>query len=137
LREATASGLDGVLDTRPLSDLTALADATRYRQRPDLARRALLAERKRFTSSKEARTAAFLLGRLEDDQSNTAAAIPWYDRYLAEAPNGPFASDALGRKMIAVDSLQGPDAARGIAEQYARKYPHGAYAAQAESLRGQ
>jgi hypothetical protein len=137
LREATASGLDGVLDTRPLSDLTALADATRYRQRPDLARRALLAERKRFTSSKEARTAAFLLGRLEDDQSNAAAAIPWYDRYLAEAPNGPFASDALGRKMIAVDRLQGPDAARAIADQYARKYPRGAYAAQAEALRSQ
>ena len=40
----------------------------------DLAQRALSTERTRFPGSKEARTAAFLLGRLADDQSHDAAA---------------------------------------------------------------
>ncbi|MGO8999119.1 MAG: tetratricopeptide repeat protein [Polyangiaceae bacterium] len=136
LRDADSSGIDGALARRPLADLAALADASRYRGQTDLAQRALSTERTRFPGSKEARTAAFLLGRLADDQSHDAArAIGWYDRYLAEAPTGPFASDALGRKMIAVQATQGPDAARPIAEQYARRFPHGAYAAQAEEIR--
>jgi hypothetical protein len=136
LRDANASGIDSVLAHRPLADLAALADASRYRAQTDLAQRALSTERSRFPSSKEAHTAAFLLGRLADDQSHDAArAISWYSRYLAEAPTGPFASDALGRKMIAVQKTQGPDAARPLAEQYARHFPHGAYAAQAEELR--
>jgi hypothetical protein len=137
LREADSSGLDSSLAHRPLADLAALADASRYRGRTDLAQRALTTERSRFPGSKEAHTAAFLLGRLADDQSHDPAhAIAWYDRYLAEAPTGPFASDALGRKMIAVQTSQGPDAARPLAEQYSRRFPHGAYAAQAEEIRG-
>ncbi len=136
LRDANASGIDTVLARRSLADLAALADASRYRGQTDLAQRALTTERSRFPGSKEAHTAAFLLGRLADDQSHDASrAIGWYDRYLAEAPTGPFASDALGRKMIAVQKLQGPDAARPLAEQYARRFPHGAYAAQAEEIR--
>jgi hypothetical protein len=136
LRDADGAGLDSVLARRPLADLAALADASRYRNRTDVAQRALTTERSRFPSSKEAHTAAFLLGRLADDQSHDAAsAVRWYDRYLAEAPSGPFASDALGRKMIAVERSQGQSAARPIAEQYAHRFPHGAYAAQAEELR--
>jgi hypothetical protein len=136
LHDADAIGIDAVLARRSLADLAALADASRYRGQTDLAQRALSSERTRFPSSKEAHTAAFLLGRLADDQSHDRArAIGWYDRYLAEAPSGPFASDALGRKMIAVQKSQGPDAARPIAEQYARRFPHGAYAAQAEEIR--
>jgi hypothetical protein len=136
LRDADAVGIDDVLARRPLADLAALADASRYRGQTDLAQRALSTERARFPRSKEAHTAAFLLGRLADDQSHDASrALTWYERYLAEAPTGPFASDALGRKMIAVQKTQGPDAARPIADQYARRFPHGAYAAQAEEIR--
>lgn len=136
LREADGVGIDNVLAHRPLGDLAALADASRYRSRTDVAQRALTTERSRFPNSKEAHTAAFLLGRLADDQSHDAAsAVRWYDRYLSESSTGPFASDALGRKMIAVERTQGADAARPIAEQYARRFPHGAYAAQAEELR--
>jgi TolA-binding protein len=138
LRDAEANGIDGALAHRPLPDLAALADASRYLSRTDVAERALTAERSRFPGSKEAHTAAFLLGRLADDQQGAPArAVPWYDRYLAEAPTGPFASDALGRKMLAVKRTQGPDAARPIADQYARRFPHGAYAAQADELRTQ
>jgi hypothetical protein len=136
LRDADAAGIDGTLSRRPLADLAALADASRYRGQTELSQRALTAERSRFPGSKEAHTAAFLLGRLADDQSHDAArAIGWYDRYLAEAPTGPFASDALGRKMIAMQASQGSEAARPIAAQYARRFPHGAYAAQAEEIR--
>jgi ferric-dicitrate binding protein FerR (iron transport regulator) len=133
--DATAGGVDAALAHRPLRDLAALADAGRYTSRTDLAQRALMAERTRFPGSKEAHTAAFLLGRLADDQEHAPAkAIPWYDRYLKEAPTGPFASDALGRKMVAVQSTKGPDAARPIAEIYARRFPHGAYSGVAEEL---
>jgi len=138
LRDADSSGIDGALAHRPLPDLAALADASRYLGRTDVAERALTTERSRFPGSKEAHTAAFLLGRLADDQRGAPArAIPWYDRYLAEAPTGPFASDALGRKMLAVERTQGPAPARVLADQYARRFPHGAYAAQAEELRTQ
>ena len=83
----------------------------------------------------EARTAAFLLGRLADDTDHAPdRAIPWYDRYLREAPNGPFASDALGRKMVDVRSTRGADAARPIAEEYAQRFPRGAYASVAQEL---
>jgi hypothetical protein len=135
LKEADAMGVDGAIAKRPLGDLAALADASRYKARTDVARRALTAERSRFPGSKEAHTAAFLLGRLAEDQEQAPAkAIPWYDRYLKEAPSGPFASDALGRKMVCVQHTQGPDAARPIAEQYARRFPHGAYSGVAEEL---
>ncbi len=136
LHEADAIGIDSVLAHRPLGDLAALADASRYRNQTELAQRALSTERSRFPSTKEAHTAAFLLGRLADDQSHDPArAIPWYTRYLSEAATGPFVSDALGRKMIAVEKTKGTDAARPLAEQYARRFPHGAYAAQAEEIR--
>jgi hypothetical protein len=135
VKDAESAGIDGALQQRPLADLVALADASRYTNRGDLSRRALLAERSRFPGSKEARTAAFLLGRIADDQDHAPnAAVDWYDRYLKEAPGGPFASEALGRKMIAVSKVSGRGAARPLAEEYARRYPRGSYASVAREL---
>ena len=135
VRDAESGGIDASLRERPLADLVALADASRYTNRSDLSRRALLAERSRFPGSKEARTAAFLLGRINDDQDHApAAAIEWYDRYLREAAGGPFAPEALGRKMIAVSKVSGREAARPVAEQYVRRHPQGSYAAAAREL---
>jgi hypothetical protein len=129
LREADERGVQRTITTSSLVDLVALADAARYSRRTDLAKRALLAQRSRFAGSPASRTAAFLLGRLaEDGEGNAAAAIGWYDRYLAEARSGPFASEALGRKMLAVARVSGADVAKPIAEEYLRRFPQGSYA---------
>ena len=56
-----------VLATRGTDDLAALADAARYRRHDDVARRALLAQRRRFAGSPRAADAAFFLGRLDEN----------------------------------------------------------------------
>ena len=129
LREADARGLDSAVRKGSLADVSALADAARYAGRIAVAKRALSSERSRFAGSSEARTAAFLLGRIaEDSDGDTGAAIGWYDRYLAEAPKGPLASEALGRKMLLVARTSGADAAKPFAAQYLRRFPSGSYA---------
>jgi hypothetical protein len=127
ITEAEARGVDTVVGTGSLADIAALADAARYAGRADLARRALLAERSRFSGSPEARSAAFLLGRMAE-QSSPATAVDWYDTYLTESPEGSLAAEALGRKMLAVRAASGAGASRPIAAEYLRRYPRGAVA---------
>jgi len=135
LREANSEGVGHALAARPLSDLRALADAARYSGNPALAKRAYAAVRARFASSGDARTAAFLLGRIAEEQDHSNAdAARWYDTYLAEAPGGAFAGDALGRKMVLVSKSQGRDAARPLATRYLQRFPGGPYAAAARDL---
>jgi ferric-dicitrate binding protein FerR (iron transport regulator) len=134
LADADARGVDGVRRLAPLADLAALADAARYAGRPALARDALLSVRARFAGAPEARAAAFLLGRLADDGGGpTQGAVSWYDMYLAESPSGPFAAEALGRKLTALRRAKDP-AARSAADEYLRRYPDGPYAAAAREL---
>jgi hypothetical protein len=135
LAEAEQRGLESTLAHSALADLVALADAARYAGRVDVAHRALMAQRERFGGSNAARTAAFLLGRLADtSEAQPATAVAWYDRYLAEAPGGEFASEALGRKVVAVQRLSGTAAARPIAQEYLRRFPQGPYATKAREL---
>jgi hypothetical protein len=135
VREAQAEGVGHALAARPLSDLRALGDAGRYTGSSDIARRAYAAVRSRFPSSGDARTAAFLLGRVAEEQDHSLTdALRWYDRYLAEAPGGAFAGDALGRKMVLVSTAQGRDSARPLAERYLARFPGGPYAAAARDL---
>ena len=124
------------LASRSTEDLAALSDAARYRRHDDVARRALLAQRRRFPSSPRAADAAFQLGRLDEKNGRgPAPALAWYERYLDEAPRGTYAAEALGRKMIAVEELHGAGAARSVAEQYLRRFPRGSYAGAARALR--
>jgi len=135
LAEARARGLDTVLRQAPLSDLVALADAGRYSHEVALAQRALMAQRERFARSRDAHNAAFLLGRLSEDQaSKSQDALSWYERYLREAPNGSFAPEALGRKMIVIHQERGLAAALPIARAYLSRFPRGPYAARAQEL---
>jgi hypothetical protein len=130
--DAEARGVDGVLSGAGAADLAALADAARYTNRGDLARRALLATRGRFGGSSQARTAAFLLGLLSDARSPSEAAS-WYATYLAEAPSGAYAAEALGRQMLAL-RRGSPASARPIAERYLVRYPNGPHAQVAREL---
>ncbi|WP_438029273.1 FecR domain-containing protein [Sorangium sp. So ce233] len=134
LAEAEQRGLAGVLDRGSLDDLVALADAARYARRGDVAQRALTATRKRFPGTSHGKAAAFLLGRMVDDGGSPGAAVAWYDTYLAESPGGPFAAEALGRKMVAVERTGGRAAARPIAELYLKRHPRGAHAPVARDL---
>jgi hypothetical protein len=134
VREAEATDVGRAIASSPLADLRALGDASRYAGDPALAARVYLAMRTRFPSTEEARTAAFLLGRLAEEQQHAGAdAVRWYDRYVGEAPSGPFAGDALGRKMLLVSKTDGSDA-RPLAERYLQRFPTGPYAAAARDI---
>jgi ferric-dicitrate binding protein FerR (iron transport regulator) len=133
LEDAQARGIDGVLRTAPLDDLVALADAARYEKAPATARRALEAERERFPTSQAGRNATFLLGRIaEDSEGDPSRAIALYDAYLAEG--GPFAAEALGRKMVALDRSRGRAFAEPVARLYLERHPDGAYAGAARAI---
>jgi len=134
LAEAEAHGLDKTLLEVDNAALVALADASRYSGRPEVAVRALGAERQRFPDTQAAHAAAFLLGRLADDRGEVAAGLAWYRRYLSEMPNGPYAAEALGRKMLAVERISGRDAARSVAAEYVERFPNGTYMLQAHAI---
>jgi hypothetical protein len=135
LAEAERAGVKVTLDRASSDDLLALADAARYRRRMDLARDALLAERRRFPDSPRALDAAFLLGRVEEaSDSGIRRALEWYDAYLTRAPAGTYASEALGRKMTLTSKLEGPTRARPLAEEYLRRFPSGTYAGPARAF---
>lgn len=136
LVEAEQAGLKSTLEEASVEELFALATAARYRKRVELAHEALLAERRRFAGSRRALDATFFLGRLEEsDERGAARAVEWYDRYLIQAPGGRYASEALGRKMIAISKTEGAARAAGLAEEYLRRFPSGSYAGAARALR--
>ena len=75
------------------------------------------------------------LTRLEDESKGGAdAALRWYDRYLAEAPDGAYASEALGRKMMTLRRMGQDAEASEIAADYLRRFPIGTYAHAARPL---
>jgi hypothetical protein len=135
LADVDRVGVKRTLAEASSEDLFVLADAARYRRRDVLARDALLAERRRFPSSARALDAVFLLGRLEEsNEGGTNKAIALYEEYLARAPAGTYASEALGRRMIATSKLEGAAQAQSAAEAYLRRFPGGTYAGAARAL---
>ena len=132
LEEAEQRGLDRTLTAGSLEELGALADAARYAGRSAVAKRVLLAERQRFAGSGPARDAAFFLGRIAEDSGG--GAIEWYERYVAESPRGPYASQAFGRKMMLLHKQRGATAAKPVASEYLKRYPNGPYAAAARKI---
>ncbi len=135
LAEVRRIGVNETLSKASSEDLYALANAARYHHQLDLARAALLAQRRRFPASPRALGALYLLGRVEEArEAGTAQAIVWYDEYLAQAPNGPLVGEALGRKMILTEKLGGSARARAVAQDYLRRFPKGNYAGSAREL---
>jgi TolA-binding protein len=133
--DADRRGLGAVLERADSEDLWALANAARYAGRFPLARQALTAQRRRFPSSDRARDAAFLLGCLHDaDPQGPGNALGWYDRYLAEAPDGAHVSDALGRKITLLQRSNQPAEALAVAHDYLQRFPRGTYANAAHAL---
>ena len=135
LDEVRRMGVNEALNKASSEDLFALANAARYHNQLDLARSALLAQRRRFPGSPRALGALYLLGRVEESrEAGTAQAIAWYDEYLANAPHDALVGEALGRKMILTEKLGGPARARAVAQDYLRRFPNGNYARSAREL---
>jgi hypothetical protein len=132
LSAAQKRGIDNVLAAGTQPELAALADAARYGRNTQLARRALLAERKRFRGAAAARGAAFFLGGIEADGS--AAALGWYETYLSESPAGPYAPQALGRRMMIVHRRDGIAASAPLAREYLKRFAQGPYASAAHKI---
>ncbi|HEY4188213.1 MAG TPA: hypothetical protein VGP07_24275 [Polyangia bacterium] len=136
LGDVERAGLKKTLEGASNEELFALADAARYRRRMELAREALLAARRRFPASTRSLDAAFLLGRVEESiEHGTAKALRWYEEYLARAPEGTYAAEALGREMILTRDMGGASQAAPMAEEYLRRFPTGTYAGTARALR--
>ena len=135
LAEAQRRGIANVVAGASSEDLAALADAARFRKQDGLARRVMLAQRRRFAGTLRAEEASFLLGRLADDPGGRASdALAWYERYLREAPSGAYAAEAMGRMMLVLERQQRSDQARAVAAAYLRRFPHGVYARAARAL---
>jgi hypothetical protein len=131
---AQARGIDATLRRGSLADLVALSDAARYAGDRALARRGLLAQRTRFSASAEAHAAAFLLGRMADDEGSSDEALHWYEVYLQQTRRGAFAAEALGRKLVVLVRAGDDGAARAIAKLYLQRFPRGAHAAYAREV---
>jgi TolA-binding protein len=134
VRDVQRRGVDECIAGVSSSELAALADAARYSRHDDIAQRALLAERRRFPGSPSAGDAAFLLGRLQETGQDAVRAIDWYESYLREAPDGTYASDALGREMLLLQQTSTGARARAAAGQYLSRFPNGPYATRARVL---
>jgi FecR protein len=135
--DAERRGLDVVLATADRRELTALADAARYSRRNEVAQRALYALRDRFPDFESARDAAFFLGRIEDARRSRAPnALEWYRRYRAEAPNGLYLEEAVGREMLLMRELYGLEAARTVARTYLARFPRSQFARDATQIMG-
>jgi TolA-binding protein len=136
LADVDRDGVATTLQTLSSEDLFAVADAARYRRRTDLARAALLEQRRRFPNSPRSLDALFLLGRVEEvGTGGKRLAIQRYREYLARAPGGTYSAEALGRSMILTKEVDGAASARRIAEEYLQRFPNGSYAQAARALR--
>ena len=134
VQDAERRGLDVTLARGSAQDLITLADAARYTRKHETARQALLALRARFAGSDRAKDAAFFLGRLaEVGPASSDAALTWYDTYLAEASRGPYASEALGRKLTLLVHRD-PQLAHKTAHSYLQRFPEGNQADLARSV---
>ncbi len=135
LAAAEREGFDGICAGASAGDLRALGDAARLGGSTGRAVQAFGALRKRFPGSAEAAAAAFILGRIAQDQSKDyAGAVGWLSRYLAEQPGGAFAEDALGRLVEAMDRQGDAAGARRTAERYLAAYPGGPHAGYARRV---
>jgi len=129
-------GVDAALAGVSSDDLLLFADAARLARRNDLGRAALNALRERFKGSADAAEAAFRLGRLEFDAQHLSEAGGWFDAYVKEAPEGPFATEAMGRRLDAWQRAK-DERVGGAASEYLERFPKGAYAPLARQVLGE
>lgn len=135
LAEAERQGYAALLERLDAEQLDRLAHSARLAGAGVRAREALLALRRRFPRSSRAGTAAFVLARISVDlERDPAAAIAWFQRYLAENPAGPLAEEARGRLLRALHDEGEVSRARAAADDYLRHHPDGSHASLARKI---
>jgi tetratricopeptide (TPR) repeat protein len=132
MRDADARGVERLLESAPASDLKVLALAARYTGRRGLSLRAWQALRSRYSADSINQGAAFFLARGYEEQGDTAEAMRWLARYLAESPGGAYASEALGLRVLLLSKSGQKAEALSAARTYLQRYPRGAYAKSAQ-----
>jgi hypothetical protein len=117
------------LALRGPEELTLMADVARLSGHWDRAEHAYRTLRSRFANTSRAASAAFSLARLAFDQRQSySEAARWFQIYLDEEPSGPFAREALGRRVEALHRASDTRAARSEAARYLQLYPGGPHA---------
>ena len=132
MRDADARGGERLLDSASANDLKVLALAARYTGRRSLSLRAWQTLRTRYAADAQNQGAAFFLGRGYEEQGEASEALRWLARYLAESPNGAYASEALGRRLLLLSKSGQRAEAVSTARTYLERYPRGAYAKSAQ-----
>ena len=128
---AEAAGFDGVLARSSASELLLLGDACRLGGKSSLGVRAYTKVRERFSGSLEAQRALFSLGVAAFP---SASAGTFFEQYLAEAPGGTLAPEALGRLLEIAQRGGNEQAARAAASRYLARFPNGAHARLARTI---
>jgi hypothetical protein len=134
VQSAEAAGIEHSLQAASGSNLKALAQAARYTGHAPLSLRAWHALRARFESQSLGTQASFFLGRTYDEQGNLPEALRWLGTYVSEAPNGVYASEALGRRLLVLQKYSGRSAALSSARDYLRRFPGGAFEKTARAI---
>lgn len=120
------AGFPRELDSaRSGDEVVALAEVARLARRSDEARLAYRSARQRFPATPAAARAAFALGVLSFPAHDSTQ---YFDLYLAEAPDGDFAAEAMGRLVEAYRAAGDLAAARAAARAYLARFPSGPHA---------
>jgi hypothetical protein len=131
LATAEGEGFERLLGSLSAGELLRLGDVARYARQHARAREAYLAVRERFRGTLSAASAAYSLGLITAERSDS---LEWFETYVDEAPSGPLAAEALGR-LIEAAAGRPPDAhARALARTYLEHHPDGPHASLARSL---
>ncbi|MBI5526753.1 MAG: FecR domain-containing protein [Deltaproteobacteria bacterium] len=134
IKDASAEGFETLVGTVGVEDLWVLAESARYSRDAERSRIALNAIRLRFPESGEAKTAAFLLGRVTmESDGRPDEAARWFKVYRTELPGGPLDEEAAGRLIDALVKAQKTAEARAAAREYLNRYPNGIFAELARS----
>ncbi len=136
VRQAEERGVESILASGSASELHALSQAARFSGKGQLGHRCLVQLRQRHPQSGQARSAAFVLGRMADQGGQSASALQWYDTYLAESPGGALAAEAHGRRMALLHRMGRTSEAEAAARTYLDAYPKGGYAPVAKDILG-
>lgn len=127
LAQAKRAGALKQTASAPKADLKLLADVARLGGAPAQSTAVLQTLRRRFPESREARRAAFYLGRQAEREARLADAASWYRTYLDGTTQGSLRAEALGR-LLGVLRRQGESsAARTVAREVLQDDPNGAY----------
>jgi len=127
LAQATRAGALKKTASASKSELKLLADVARLGGAPQDSTAVLRTLRERFPKSREARRAAFYLGRQAEREAQLEDAASWYRTYLEGTAQGSLRAEARGR-LLGVLRRRGESAkARSVARDVLEDDPQGAY----------